>query len=100
MSRLEQIIQRDLKKRLEREFPGCFIIELDPQQYQGVPDLLILYGPKWAMLEVKESATAPYQPNQEYYIELFGRMAYCSVIYPEIEEVVFHELQRALNGRG
>ena len=38
-------------------------------QIQGLPDLLILYGEKWASLECKRSATAKKRPNQDYYVE-------------------------------
>ena len=50
---------------LKEMFPGCMVFKMD--QIQGIPDLLILYGKRWASLENKKSATAKRQPNQEYY---------------------------------
>ena len=61
-SRLESGFQDRLIKRLKEMFSGCMILKQDA--YQGIPDLLILYGDKWASLECKKSAKAEHQPNQ------------------------------------
>lgn len=96
---LESRYQAQLIRKLNRMFPGCFILKNDSSYLQGVPDLLILVGPRWGMLEVKPDAAASYQPNQEYYLDLLGEMSFASVIYPEIEEDVLDELQQALQPR-
>jgi len=88
--------QAKLIKKLYRMFPGCVIEKSDPRDRQGVPDILILYGPRWAKLEVKVSEKASRQPNQDYYVDLFNKMSYASMIYPENEEAVLNELQHAL----
>jgi hypothetical protein len=95
MSRGEAAYQRRLVGILQELFPGCYILKNDPAERQGVPDLLILYGPCWAMLEVKLSADAEVQPNQEYYVEMFGNMSFAAFIYPEVEEQVLYDLQHA-----
>jgi hypothetical protein len=86
----------DAKKRL----PGSVVIKLDPELMQGIPDLLILYGPWWALLEVKKSANSPRQPNQEYYIKMFGQMGFAAFIYPEIHDEVFDGLQQRFDELG
>jgi hypothetical protein len=68
-------------------------MKIDTGLYQGWPDLLILYKGRWAMLEVKRSGRAAYQPNQEYYIDLFDSMSFCASIYPENEEEILRDLQ-------
>jgi len=95
----ESAYQRELVMRLRRMFPGCFILKNDPSFMQGVPDILILYEDRWAMLEVKMGALAHIQPNQEYYIETLNEMSFASFINPEIEEDVLNELQRAFGTR-
>lgn len=90
---------KELISTLEDIFPGCFILHNDPRRIQGVPDLLVLYQDRWAMLEVKKSADAPVQKNQPYYVELFGSMSYAAFIYPENEEAVLYELQRSFFAR-
>ncbi len=92
----ENMYQRNLKQIIREILPGCFILKNDPEHLQGFPDLLILYGNKWAALEVKRSATASKQPNQDYYIHKLGEMSYASFIYPENEKEVLHELFEAL----
>jgi hypothetical protein len=89
--------QSDLIKKLKFLFPGCVVIRNDPNQIQGIPDILILYRDKWAALEVKRSESERRQPNQEYYVEEFGKMSYASFIYPENEERVLGELQRSFS---
>lgn len=48
-ARLESGFQDRLISTLKARFPGCMIFKMD--QRQGIPDLLILYGEKWASLE-------------------------------------------------
>lgn len=93
----ESRYQRDLIKRLKRLFPDALILKNDPGYLQGIPDLLILNGRNWAMLEVKDSATASFRPNQEYYLEMLGKMSFAAAICPENEEEVMRGLQRALH---
>lgn len=87
--------QTRLIRRLTDMFPGCFILKNDSSYMQGVPDLLILFGYRWAMLEVKMDLLSPMQPNQEYYIGILDDMSFASFINPATEEDVLHELQRA-----
>lgn len=90
---LERDYQRKLIKKLKDKFPGCLIVKNDAQLKQGIPDLLILYKDKWVALEVKVSATAHHQPNQDIYVERMNEMSYASFIFPENEEQVFKELE-------
>jgi hypothetical protein len=92
---LERDYQKSLKAKLERLFPGCFILKNDPGYLQGIPDFLILYGNRWAMLEVKAKANAAIQPNQAYYVDLLDRMSFASFIDPSNEEEVLDALARA-----
>lgn len=90
---LENRFKTALVNDLENLFPGCIILHMDPNEIQGIPDLLILYKNKWAALEGKRFAKAPHRPNQEYYVDLMNRMSYASFIYPENKEEVLDELQ-------
>ena len=94
--RSEAYYQAQLIKKLERMFPGCYIVKNDPALRQGIPDLLILYEGRWGMLEVKISATASVRPNQDFYVDKVGKMSFAAFIYPENEEQVLHDLQEAL----
>ena len=80
---LENRFKTKLNRELKDLFPGCIIIHMDPTELQGIPDLLILYNNKWAALEGKKSANASHRPNQDYYVDLMGRMSFASFIYPE-----------------
>lgn len=92
--------QSSLIKKLKQMFPGCTVIKNDPSQQQGILDLTILYGPFWGMLEVKASGTAPYRPNQEYYIEHYDNQGFAARIFPENERQVLFALQEAFASRG
>lgn len=53
---LENKFKQGLTKELKERFPGCVVVHLDPNEVQGHPDLLVLYGSTWAALEGKRSA--------------------------------------------
>jgi hypothetical protein len=88
--------QSNLIKKLEKMFPNCIVLKNDPSFIQGIPDLIILYKDRWACLECKREDKAHKQPNQPWYVNELNKMSYCSFIYPENEEEILDELQRAL----
>lgn len=94
---LENRFKTKLISELEEMFPGCMVFHLNPNEKQGIADLLILYKNKWASLEGKKSATAPARPNQPYYVEKMNDMSFSRFIYPENKEEVLHELSTAFN---
>jgi hypothetical protein len=85
--------QKGLIRRIANRFPECLIIKNDAGYIQGIPDLLILNGDCWAMLEVKVDAEALVQPNQSYYVDMLNDMSFATFIYPENEEMVLDALQ-------
>jgi len=96
----ENQFQATLIKDLKKIFPGCIVLKNDSSYCQGIPDLLVLYNDKWAMLECKKDATAKHRPNQDYYIGLTNEMSFARFIYPENKEEVLNELQFALESKG
>ena len=92
---LENRFKTNLVKELKALFPGCVVLHIDPNEIQGMPDLLILYHDKWAALEGKKTADASHRPNQDYYVELLNDMSFAAFIYPENKEEVLYELQQA-----
>lgn len=94
---LESKYQSDLKKKISERLPNAIILKNDPTYCQGFPDLLILQGDRYAVLEVKRSSKEKHQPNQDYYVERLHKEGnYASFIFPENEEEVLNELERAL----
>ena len=95
----ENAYQAKLIKKLENLFPGCVIIKNDANYRQGVPDLIILYNDRWAMLECKAHENAPTRPNQAYYVGLFDEMSFAAFIYPSNETEILRGLQQAFSPR-
>lgn len=98
MPKKENKYQSDLIKRIKERFPNCFVLKNDEQYYQGIPDLTVLYGSRWAVLEVKRSMQEIFDPgpNQSYYVDLFNDMGgIADFICPENEEEVLDAIQRA-----
>jgi hypothetical protein len=94
LTKKENKFQSDLKKELEKRFPGCIVTKLDANNIQGIPDLLILYNDKWATLENKRSAKASKQPNPEYYVNKMNEMSFSRFIYPENKDTVLNDLTK------
>ena len=92
---LENKFKTKLIKEIKKRFPGCLVVHLDPNEIQGIPDLLILFNDKWAALEGKKNASASHRPNQDYYVSLMDRMSFARFIFPENEQEVLNELERA-----
>lgn len=93
MSAKENKYQRDLIGKISRLLPGCLILKNDPNYIQGIPDLMVLHGDMWAMLEVKASEKAAVQPNQKLYVNRLCRMGFARFVYPENEKEVLDELR-------
>ena len=91
---LENRFKTNLIQDLKNLFPGCMVVHLDPNEIQGIPDLLVLYKDKWAALEGKKTVNASVRPNQEYYVNKMNDMSYASFIYPENKEEVLYEISR------
>ena len=91
---LESQFQSKLIKRLKKMFPGCLVMKTDPTYIQGLPDLLILFNDRWAVLECKKSGTAKHRPNQDYYVDRMNEMSFARFRYPENEEEVIYDLQQ------
>lgn len=92
---VESKFQSNLIKELKERFKGCEVIKNDANYIQGVPDLIILYGPHWAMLECKKTETSKHRPNQDYYISKYSDMSYAAFIFPENKEVIINEMEQA-----
>lgn len=93
---LERDFQRRLIRKIRKDLPGCIVLKNDPNYLQGFPDLLILYGPRWAAVEVKRSPDAKHQPNQDYYVDRLNRMSYAAFINPENERKIRNDIYQAL----
>lgn len=96
---LENRFKTKLISEIEQMFAGCIVLHMDPNDIQGIPDLLVLYKNKWAALEGKKTEREGHRPNQDYYVSLMNQMSYASFIYPENKEEVLYELQEVFGVR-
>jgi hypothetical protein len=92
----ESKFQKEVINELHGLFPDGIVLKNDSSYLQGFPDLMILSGNKWAVLEVKSSASSSREPNQTYWVSKAKRMAYGAFISPENKEEVLRELEQAL----
>lgn len=95
MAGLERDFQAKLIKDLKERFDGCIVMKNDASYIQGIPDLLVLYGDRWASLECKRSAKASKRPNQQYYVDKMDGMSFSRFICPENKEEVLDELEHS-----
>ena len=99
-NKLERDFQSSLIQELKKRFKGCFVMKLDPNYIQGIPDLLVLYQDRWAVLECKRRENAIRRPNQEYYVHRLNEMSFARFVCPENKEAVLFELEQAFELRG
>ena len=101
MPKWERDIQRPLIKEIKERFPNCIVKKNDSGYIQGIPDISVDIGPYSYHLEVKRSKKAPYQPNQEYYLDKYNSMGgWARTIYPENKEEVLNEMEQTSRVRG
>lgn len=94
---LENEFKTKLAKEIEQRFPGSMVLHLDPNEIQGIPDLLVLRGNQWFALEGKKNATASHRPNQNYYVGLMNKMSFAAFIYPENKEDILYAMEQSFN---
>lgn len=90
----ENKYQQELKKKIQKIFPDAIVAKMDT--LQGFPDLIVLNGDRWAVLECKRESKSDRQPNQDYYVTKCNNMSFGSFICPENEREVLNGLQQAL----
>lgn len=95
-SKLERDFQAQLIKDIKALLPGAIVWKNDTSYQQGIPDLTIFYGDRWAVLECKAHARARRQPNQPWYIQTMNGMSYAAFIHPGNKEEILNEIQQAL----
>lgn len=97
----ESVFQAHLIKEIKERFPGCIVMKNDSGHNQGIPDISVLYGPWYGVLECKRSKDAPHRPNQDYYVDRINGMGgFAQFVWPENKEVVLSELESALRFGG
>ena len=96
MAKRESQFQAKLIKKIKSKFPDAIVMKNDANYIQGIPDLLILRGKKWAALECKRESGSSRRPNQEYYVNKMNEMSYAAFIFPENEKEVLNELEQSL----
>lgn len=93
----ENTYQAKLIKTIKDRFPDAIVMKNDCNYIQGIPDLTILHGDRWATLEVKKDGKASHRPNQDFYVDKMNRMSYSSFISPETESEVLDEMERSFS---
>lgn len=96
----ENRFQASLIRKLKEMLPGAIVLKQDANYRQGIPDLLVMCGGKWAALECKKDAGASHQPNQDWYVKQMNSMSFARFIFPENEKEVLDELLGFLGPQG
>lgn len=92
VNKLESDFQSELKKEIESRLPGSIIMKTNPNYIKSIPDLLILYGNKWAALEVKRNKDASHRPGQDGRVRKMNNIGFADFIYPENKDEVINKI--------
>lgn len=90
---LENKFKQKLVKEIKTILPGAMVLHMDPNEVQGIPDLIVLYENQWAALEGKKSAKDSHRPNQDYYVGVMNEMGFAEFIFPENKDEVLRDLR-------
>lgn len=99
----ESAFQTRFVKKLRDMFPGAIILKNDANYQQGIPDWVLMWGPHWALLEIKPQrprSSADFEVNQEWFIAHADEMSFGACVYPENEQEVLHALQQTFRPQG
>ena len=96
----ESKFQRELIEEIETRFPGSIVLKNDADYIQGIPDLTVLWGKHWAVLECKRYKGASRQPNQPYYVKLLDGMSFSRFVEPSNKEEVLNAMEQTFRSRG
>lgn len=88
----ENVYQASLKKLIKQLLPGCIVSKQDANQTQGIPDLIVIFGKHWAMLETKRDEDASFRPNQPFYIDYFNKIGFARHVNPMNQNEVLDDL--------
>lgn len=91
----ESKFQSKLIKKIKERFPDCIVLKNDPDYLQGIPDLTVFHGERWATLECKKDPSSPHRPNQDYYVEKMNKMSFSAFIHPKNQEEVLDAMERS-----
>jgi hypothetical protein len=95
----ESKFQNELINEIKEVLPGAIVLKNDANYIQGIPDLTVLWGKKWATLECKKTKTASHQPNQDYYVGEMNKMSFSRFVSPENKQEVLDELQQSFRSK-
>lgn len=94
----ENEYQAKVIKKLKDIYGENNVNKLPGSVRQGIPDIEVTCGPKYARLEAKAYEDAEHQPNQDYYVNYTNEQgAFARFIYPENEEQVLSDLSDYFN---
>ena len=93
---LENKFKTKLIKEIRERLPGAIVLHINPPP-QGIPDLLVLNGERWAALEGKKENNSSHRPNQDYWIEKMDKMSFAAFINPENKEEVLNAMERSFS---
>lgn len=93
---LESEFKRKFKNMLEQSYPGCVLVDINPEQFRSFPDLLFLYDKFWATFEMKRTVGSAVRPNQPYWVEKLDNMSFSRFVEPGTAKEVLDDLARAI----
>ena len=93
---LENKFKTKLIKEIRERLHGEIVLHIN-QTPQGIPDLLVLNGERWAVLEGKKETNSSHRPNQDYWIEKMNKMSFAAFINPENKEEVLNAMERSFS---
>ena len=93
---LEKDFQAKFLTRLRKLGCKCYKQQMNATTRAGTPDVIVLVGPVWIMLEFKKSKNSPKRPGQQRNIDWAKENSFGWFVYPGVENEVYEAIKELI----
>lgn len=91
---LEKDFQSKFLAKLRKLGCKCYKQQMNATTRAGTPDVIVLLGPVWIMLEFKKAKNSPKRPGQQKNIDWANEVSFGWFVYPENADEVYEQIKR------
>lgn len=91
---LEKDFQAKFLTKLRKLGCKCYKQQMNATTRAGTPDVIVLLGPVWIMLEFKKAKNSPKRPGQQRNIDWANEVSFGWFVDPSCADEVYEQIKR------